>query len=41
MMSGIRQNSGAIKQRYVQLFNYRDLVKTGQAQGPQLNTSRT
>jgi hypothetical protein len=28
-----RQNSGAIKQRYVQLFNYRDLVKTGQAQG--------
>jgi hypothetical protein len=28
-----RQNSGAIKQRYVQLFNYRDLVNTGQAQG--------
>ena len=28
-----RQNSGAIKQRYVQLFNYRDMVKTGQAQG--------
>jgi hypothetical protein len=28
-----RQNSAAIKQRYVQLFNYRDLVKTGQAQG--------
>lgn len=28
-----RKNSGAIKQRYVQLFNYRDLVKTGQAQG--------
>jgi len=28
-----RQNSGAIKERYVQLFNYRDLVKTGQAQG--------
>ena len=28
-----RQNSGAIKQRYVQLFNYRDLVNTGRAQG--------
>lgn len=28
-----RQNSGVIKQRYVQLFNYRDLVNTGQAQG--------
>jgi hypothetical protein len=28
-----RKNSGAIKQRYVQLFNYEDLVKTGQAQG--------
>jgi hypothetical protein len=28
-----RKNSGEIKQRYVQLFNYRDLVKTGQAQG--------
>ena len=28
-----RQNSGAIKKRYVQLFNYRDMVKTGQAQG--------
>jgi len=28
-----RQNSGAIKQRYVQLYNYRDLVSKGQAQG--------
>jgi hypothetical protein len=28
-----RKNSGAIKQRYVQLYNYEDLVKTGQAQG--------
>ena len=28
-----RQNSAEIKNRYVQLFNYRDLVKTGQAQG--------
>lgn len=28
-----RQNSGAIKQRYVQLYNYEDLVKTGRAQG--------
>jgi hypothetical protein len=28
-----RQNSAAIKDRYVQLFNYRDLVSKGQAQG--------
>jgi hypothetical protein len=27
------KNSGAIKNRYVQLYNYQDLVKTGQAQG--------
>lgn len=28
-----RQNSAEIKARYVQLFNYEDLVKTGRAQG--------
>ena len=28
-----RQNSTAIKDRYIQLFNYRDLVSKGQAQG--------
>ena len=28
-----RQNSAAIKDRYVQLFNYRNLVSKGQAQG--------
>jgi hypothetical protein len=28
-----KQNSAEIKQRYVQLYNYRDLVKTGQAKG--------
>jgi hypothetical protein len=28
-----RKNSAEIKSRYVQLFNYDDLVKTGQAQG--------
>jgi len=28
-----RKNSAEIKQRYVQLFNYEDLVKTGQAEG--------
>jgi hypothetical protein len=28
-----RQNSAEIKNRYVQLYNYRDLVKTGQAKG--------
>ena len=28
-----RKNSAEIKQRYVQLFNYRDLVATGQADG--------
>lgn len=28
-----RKNSAEIKARYVQLFNYQDLVKTGQAQG--------
>lgn len=27
------QNSGAIKQRYIQLYNYRDLVNKGQAKG--------
>ena len=28
-----KQNSAEIKQRYIQLYNYRDLVKTGQAKG--------
>jgi hypothetical protein len=28
-----RKNSAEIKQRYVQLYNYEDLVQTGQAQG--------
>ena len=28
-----KQNSAEIKQRYIQLYNYRDLVKTGQANG--------
>jgi len=28
-----KQNSAEIKARYVQLYNYRDLVKTGQAKG--------
>jgi hypothetical protein len=28
-----RKNSEAIRNRYVQLYNFRDLVKTGQAQG--------
>ena len=28
-----RQNSKAIKERYIQLYNFRDLVKTGRAQG--------
>jgi hypothetical protein len=28
-----RKNSAEIKQRYVQLYNYRDLVETGQADG--------
>jgi hypothetical protein len=28
-----KQNSKEIKARYVQLYNYRDMVKTGQAQG--------
>ena len=28
-----KQNSGEIKNRYVQFFNYQDLVKTGRAQG--------
>lgn len=28
-----KQNSAAIKARYVQLYNYQELVKTGQAQG--------
>ena len=28
-----KQNSAEIKQRYIQLYNYRDLVETGQANG--------
>ena len=28
-----KQNSAEIKQRYIQLYNYKDLVKTGQANG--------
>jgi hypothetical protein len=28
-----KQNSKEIKERYIQLYNYRDMVKTGQAQG--------
>jgi uncharacterized protein YukE len=28
-----KQNSAEIKQRYIQLYNYRDLVKSGQAKG--------
>jgi hypothetical protein len=31
--SWVRQNSAEIKARYVQLFNYQDLIKSGQAKG--------
>jgi hypothetical protein len=33
MTFGISKNSKEIKQRYIQLYNYRDLVATGQATG--------